>query len=300
MEINKLRSIIKEAVSTYNLKEIEEAAENAAMDAKLEAYDKAIKQCEGKIHSAENIEEIKDLMDDGKVNELKKHLKNLQKSKEKLEKVKAKKNKGKEVVTDEPVDEPAVEEGSGPGSTNYNSGDDIGNANYEEGGDPDFNEYDDTINELFLKMQKLAGVITEGQYNQKKRLIENQLNENVVLDAMGTVLLGGVGLILTTAVVGGGAALAYDNIMYGPIGDAIVKMKRKIDDREFKKYIKPILIRFKDDQELQDIIKKGSTSKEIETYLESKLQPKELKYLENVAQSLWWSDYAKSDELEKI
>ena len=33
------------------------------------------------------------------------------------------------------------------------------------------------INESFLKMQKLAGVITEAQYNQKKRLIENQLNE---------------------------------------------------------------------------------------------------------------------------
>lgn len=173
MEINKLRSIIKEAVNAYDLKEIEATAENAAMEAKLEAYDKAIKQCEGKIHSAENIEEIKDLMDAGKVNELKKHLKNLQKSKEKLEKLQEKKNKNRKVVTDEPVDEPAVEEGSGPGSTNYNSGDDAANINYEEGGDPDFNEYDDTINESFLKMQKLAGVITEAQYNSKKRLIEN-------------------------------------------------------------------------------------------------------------------------------
>jgi hypothetical protein len=37
---------------------------------------------------------------------------------------------------------------------------------------------EETLNESFLKMQKLAGIITETQYNQKKKLIENQLNEN--------------------------------------------------------------------------------------------------------------------------
>ena len=126
------------------------------------------------------------------------------------------------------------------------------------------------------------------------------VNENYVLDAMGTVLVGGVGLVLATAGVVGGAALAYDNIMYGPTADAIAKLKNKIDDRKFNKYIKPILIRFKDDKELQDMIEKGSTSKEIETYLESKLQPKELKYLEDISKSLWYSNYSKSDELEKI
>jgi hypothetical protein len=167
MEINKLRSIIKEAVNAYNLKEIEEAAENAAMDAKLEAYDKAIQACEAKIQTAENLEEIQELIEPAKLNELKKHLKNLQKSKEKLEKVKAKKNKGKEVVTDEPVEE-------GPGDTNYNMGDDAANINYEEGGDPDF-YVDETINESFLKMQKLAGVITETQYNEKVKSLNEEI-----------------------------------------------------------------------------------------------------------------------------
>jgi hypothetical protein len=33
------------------------------------------------------------------------------------------------------------------------------------------------MNKEFLKMQKLAGVITEAQYNKEKSLIENQLNE---------------------------------------------------------------------------------------------------------------------------
>jgi hypothetical protein len=190
MKINRLRSIIKEAVNAYDLKEIEATAENAAMDAKLEAYDKAIQQCEDKIHSAENIEEIKDLMDEGKINELKKHLKNLQKSKEKLEKVKTKKNKGKEVVTDEPVEEgdemdsmknaivpeteleeddmPKVQKMGGQSNWNdrqrglsWNSDQLYDDAQLEEGDDEE-----KPVNESFLKMQKLAGVITEAQYNE--------------------------------------------------------------------------------------------------------------------------------------
>jgi hypothetical protein len=162
MEINRLRSIIRESISN-NLKEIEDVAENAAMEAKLNAYTEAIEKVNKKIEMAESLEEMQELVDPTKLNELKKHLKTLEKSKEKLEKVKAKKNKGKEVVTDEPVEE-------GPGDTNYNMGDDIANINGEEG-DVDFStdEENAAINESFLKMQKLAGVITEAQYNEKKK-----------------------------------------------------------------------------------------------------------------------------------
>jgi len=171
MEINKLRSIIKEAVKEVHLKEIEAVAENAAMEARLAEYDKAIKACEDKIATAENLEEIQEFIDENKINEVRKRLKNLKKEKEKIEKAKARRNKGKELVTDEPTEDADVKEG--PGGTNYNMGDDAANVNYEEGGDPDF-YVDETINESFLKMQKLAGVITEAQYNQKKRLVENQ------------------------------------------------------------------------------------------------------------------------------
>jgi len=177
MKINKLRLLIKEAVA-YNLKEIEEAAENAAMDAKLEAYDKAIKTCEAKIQTAENLEEMQDLIEPAKLNELKKHLKLLEKSKEKLEKAKAKKNKGKEVVTDEPVDETYVEEMDMDANAivpemEYTMEEvDLSDEDKEElrkkaeANDKEHN----IMNESFLKMQKLAGVITEAQYNQKKSL----------------------------------------------------------------------------------------------------------------------------------
>ena len=204
MEINRLRSIIRESISN-NLKEIEDVAENAAMEAKLNAYTEAIEKVNKKIETAESLEEMQELVDPAKLNELKKHLKNLEKSKAKLEKVKAKKNKGKDVVTDEPVEEAAIEEDDiykvekmgGEANWNdrqrglsWNSDQLYDDAQLEEGdlsdeekeelkkkAEANDKEYN-IMNEAFLKMQKLAGVITEAQYNQKKSLIENQLNED--------------------------------------------------------------------------------------------------------------------------
>jgi hypothetical protein len=185
MEINKLRSIIKEAVKEVHLKEIEAVAENAAMEARLAEYDKAIKACENKIATAENLEEIQEFIDENKINEVRKRLKNLKKEKEKIEKAKAKKNNGKKVVTDEPTEEPAVEEGN---YYNEAESDDAAHIDaLENDMEDDAMNNEVALNESFLKMQKLAGVITETQYNQKKSLIENQLNENKIGDIIKKV-----------------------------------------------------------------------------------------------------------------
>jgi hypothetical protein len=178
MQIEKLRSLIREAVDNQ-LKEIEAVAEAAAMEARLAEYDKAIKTCESKIQAAENLEEVKELVDENKLNELKKKLKSLTKAKEKLEKAKAKKNKGKEVTTDAETDkEETVDEG--PYSQNNNMGDDIENANVDETYTMDEMENDsmkeEALNESFLKMQKLAGVITEGQYRKKVQMLNEKMS----------------------------------------------------------------------------------------------------------------------------
>jgi hypothetical protein len=173
MQIERLRSLIRESIQEH-IKEIETVAEAAAMEARLAEYDKAIKMCEDKIAAAENLEEIRDLVDDGKINELKKKLKTLTKTKEKLEKQKAKKNKGgKEVTTDAETDK---EENVGEVA------DAMDETYVDETYTMDEMEKDsmkeEALNESFLKMQKLAGVITETQYNQKKKaLVENQVNE---------------------------------------------------------------------------------------------------------------------------
>jgi hypothetical protein len=176
MQIEKLRSLIREAVGDH-IKEIEAVAEAAAMEARLAEYDKAIKMCEEKIATAENLEEVKDLMDTGKINELKKKLKDLKNKKGKLEKQKAKKNKGKEVTTDAETDkEETVDETANTMDETYvdetYTMDEMKLSDDEEAklkADAEKNDKEYNImNESFLKMQKLAGIITETQYNQKK------------------------------------------------------------------------------------------------------------------------------------
>ena len=153
MQIERLRSLIRESIQEH-IKEIETVAEAAAMEARLAEYDKAIKMCEDKIAAAENLEEIRDLVDDGKITELKKKLKTLTKTKEKLEKQKAKKNKGKEVTTDAETDK------------EKNVGDDanvMDETYVDETYAMDEMENDsmkeEALNESFIRMQKIAGII---------------------------------------------------------------------------------------------------------------------------------------------
>ena len=185
MQIERLRSLIRESVKDH-IKEIEAVAEAAAMEARLAEYDKAIETCENKIQTAENLEEVQELVDENKLNELRKKLKDLKKTKEKLEKQKAKKNKGKEVTTDAETDkEENVGEVADTMDETYvdetYTMDEIEMSDKEkeelkkkaEANDKEYN----IMNESFLKMQKLAGIITETQYNQKKSLTENQVDE---------------------------------------------------------------------------------------------------------------------------
>jgi hypothetical protein len=176
MEINKLRSIIKEAIKDTYLKEIESVAENAAMEARLAEYDKAIKMCEDKIKMAESLEEMQDVIDENKIKDIKNKLKNLQKEKGKLEKKKKRNDKGKELVTDEPTEDADVKEGDKYNPENSWNDAEISDPFNDKTEHQPMDE-EEAINESFLKMQKLAGVITEAQYNSKKSLIENQLNE---------------------------------------------------------------------------------------------------------------------------
>ena len=309
MKINRLRSIIKEAVDAQ-LKEIEAVAENAAMEARLAEYDKAIKTCEIKIETAENLEEVKDLMDEGKINELKKKLKSLTKAKEKLEKAKAKKNKGKEVVTDEPVED-TVDEGSYYDEAESDDAAHIDALEKDMEDDAMNNEV--ALNESFLKMQKLAGVITEAQYNEKKSLTEDQVEEGAVIDTALGVAGGLVGL---WALLKGGAVVA------GVLGNTAINIVDRMADKakaaamKAKKEgrldtIKPIIAKFEDDEELKNMYQNltpkdnGFSAKtrennalrtkqlqSIAKYIKSKLNDEEMKYFTDISAMLRTGDIA--------
>jgi hypothetical protein len=156
--IKKLRSIIRESIQDY-IKEIDSAGTTAMYEAKMKACDEAIEKRMKKIEMAESLEEMQGMFDESKMKDLKTEIKALEKQKAKYGKMLEKLNKGKEMVTEEPVEEEApVDEADITAEMDTT------------------NEEEISINESFLKMQKLAGVITEGQYRKKVQMLNEKMS----------------------------------------------------------------------------------------------------------------------------
>jgi hypothetical protein len=213
MKVENLRSLIRESINEY-IREIDNAGNKAALEAKMTATQEAIDLRKKKM-SMEGLDEAyHDMLDKGKMKELSGEVKALEKSltklKKQLDKLNSKSEPKTEVIKDEPVEEgdamdsmknaivPEVE----LEEARFKKGTDIGKKGkgFEKIAKAAGKEYgskeagkrvagsilkkvlnkegeEATINESFLKMQKMAGVITEAQYNQRKSLVENQLNE---------------------------------------------------------------------------------------------------------------------------
>ena len=132
MDIIKLRGLIQESIQEY-LKDIDEAGNRAAVEAKMAKIDEAIKSREDKISRAEALtedEDMKEMVNTGKISSLKKEIKLFEKAKTKyqkqLDKMDGKKEPKNEIENNTEM------------------------------------KTEIQMNESFTRMQKLAGVITEG------------------------------------------------------------------------------------------------------------------------------------------
>jgi len=145
MKIENLRTLIKESIQDY-IKEIDQAANEAAMDARITKCEEAIQMRETKLNNLRNLEEAADMLDEAKVKMMEKEINELKKAKAKFEKQKEKmanKGKKKEVTTDAETDEKSpVDE------TDVTAEMDMGEQPQEE-----------ALNESFIRMQKIAGII---------------------------------------------------------------------------------------------------------------------------------------------
>lgn len=176
MKLENLRSLIRESINEY-INKIDEEGNTAMYAAKKAACEEAIRVREEKLTRIDESEDLKELVHPEKIKEIKREIEDLKKYKGKVEKLEEKaRNKGKkkEVTTDAETDkeEKAIDESDVTAEMDMGDGDDA---------------KEKALNESFLKMQKLAGVITEAQYNQKKILIENQLEEISLSGALGKV-----------------------------------------------------------------------------------------------------------------
>ena len=190
--MSKLRQLIRESINDY-IREIDEAGTKAGLGAKIEATESAISKRE-KMAAMEGIDEAyHEMLDKGKMKEIGGEVKALKKSLEKLKKQLDKLNsKGgnkseeseveeKEIVDEVSIDENEEMEYEGMEYEEEEERFDADGTPNEEGmydaegnrvsfADIDKAMYDgeaEYMNESFLHMQKLAGVISETEFKAK-------------------------------------------------------------------------------------------------------------------------------------
>jgi len=154
MKTTTLRELIRESIQGY-IREIDMVSEIAAIESKIAEAGRAMEERNNKLAEAEKLNES-GLIDEKKVKQLQKEVALLEKYSKKqeaaLEKAKAKKDKkGKKEVTDEVITEEPMEEIDGLEEMYYEEGDSM------EEGKEEIEEK--SLNESFLRMQKLAGII---------------------------------------------------------------------------------------------------------------------------------------------
>jgi hypothetical protein len=165
--MSKLRQLIRESITEY-IREIDEAGNMAALEAKMSKTQEAIDKRK-KMAAMEGIDEAyHEMLDKGKMKEITSEIKVLEKSLTKyekmLDKLKSKADKTPKVEEEkEIVDEVEMDVDLGEGEE------------MEEEMETKEMEYEGEINESFLHMQKLAGVITEAQYKAKKKVLNEEI-----------------------------------------------------------------------------------------------------------------------------
>lgn len=143
MNLENLRSLIRESINEY-IKEIDDQGTGAMYEAKMQACEAAIEKREAKLRSIDENEELKEMVDGAKLKEIQKEITELKKYHKKLDNLKnkhANKGKKKEVVSDTETETPVKE-------ADVTAEMDMGEETTEE-----------ALNESFIKMQRLAGII---------------------------------------------------------------------------------------------------------------------------------------------
>ena len=185
-----LKQLITESVNEY-LREIEEAGNENAVAEKMRKCEEAIAVRERKINK-EGIEEaMHDMIDPKKIKELQKEVKVIEKTLKKyqkqLEKLKSKNKHVGAEDTEDSTEEPEEIIDENMEDMEYNMGMNDDEERYDaDGNQTDDGSYDadgnlvdpereieraeyNRVDESFLYMQKLAGLITEGQYQARKK-----------------------------------------------------------------------------------------------------------------------------------
>jgi len=164
MKSTELRQLIRESINEY-IRDIDEAGTKAGLQAKIEATEGAISKRE-KMANMEGIDEAyHEMLDKGKMKEIGSEVKALKKSLDKLKKQLDKLNsKGTKTEKPESEDKEIVDEVE------------IDETFPESGAQLEEKDMEENMDEMdiyeMLHMQKLAGIISESEYNAKVEEVE--------------------------------------------------------------------------------------------------------------------------------
>ena len=177
---NYIKKVINEAKNPLaaKLKEVEAQGRIASLESKLAAIQEMIEETNSRLTRIDEDNEFSEMMDKKAVKDVRKQLKELERAEAKLQKEYDKVSGGrkKETVVDEDYDEDSLD----------NAVDEV-ELEEDDLRFEGLNGVHDlkpmvTMNESLLRMQNLAGLITEGEYKRKKQ----RLNENFAIPFMGS------------------------------------------------------------------------------------------------------------------
>lgn len=237
----------KKKASAYmaELAEIDKQSAIVAMEAKINHLQEMADKKNERLKMVSEDENLSELIDSKKKKSMEREIKEIEKAKAKLEKVYEKMSGGKKK---EIVDEDKEDMDETYSASTYEEDDSV-----SEGGYDSNYEEDDSMNEEFLRMQKLAGVISEEEY--KKKLNEESAG---VFSGWADDMLGmeeptfpkGTELKLRSKADAGKTSLTYyfqladkkgdGNLqMYITVGDepSIKYRAKNLDDNKVKAYI---------------------------------------------------------------
>jgi len=228
--MSKLRQLIRESITEY-IREIDEAGNMAALEAKMSKTQEAIDKRK-KMAAMEGIDEAyHEMLDKGKMKEITSEIKVLEKSLTKyekmLDKLKSKADKTPKVEEEkEIVDEVEMDVDLGEGEE------------MEEEMETKEMEYEGEINESFLHMQKLAGVITEAQYKAKRKALNEAEDFKVgetYTASMPTDSTGNKRMDIKVKFLGKNKMNGHDNFVVTPIQDVDYKNNESGQMNRFEK-----------------------------------------------------------------
>jgi hypothetical protein len=214
------------------LKEIEAQGTIAALESKLAAVQEIIEETNGRLTRIDEDSEFTEMMDKGAVKGVRKQLKELERAHAKIQKEYDKaisKSKGgakKETVVDEDMGGYEMQ-GGGTDADGYEEAP-VGESVRFEGlsGIHDLKPMV-TMNESLLRMQKLAGLITEGEYKRKKQRL-NEGDAKQMSD--GTKFSMYAGNVFLQKGENTGAIIQYNS----NTGDAIIQDDKSGDSIDIK------------------------------------------------------------------